>query len=87
MYTVIIFTLSLPELYYCTVIVVLYTLSHFQLCNPMDCSIPGFPVLHYLLEFAQNHVHRVSDVIQPSHPLLDSSPSALNISQHQSLPH
>ena len=46
----------------------------------MDCSMPGFPVLHCLLEFAQTHVHRVGDVIQPSHP--PSSPSsALNLSQ------
>ena len=42
------------------------------LCDPMDCSTPGFPVLHCLLEFAQAHVHWVSDAIQPSHPL--SSP-------------
>ena len=41
--------------------------------DPMDCSTPGFPVLHYLLEFAQTHVHRVSEAIQPSHPLLPSS--------------
>ena len=40
------------------------------LCDPMDCSMPGFPVLHYLLEFAQTHVHWVDDAIQPSHPLL-----------------
>ena len=39
------------------------------LCNPMDCSMPGFPVLHHLLEFAQTHVHSVHDAIQPSHPL------------------
>ena len=38
-------------------------------CNPMDCSRPGFPVLHHLLEFAQTYVHCVSDAIQPSHPL------------------
>ena len=54
------------------------------LCNPMDCSRPGFPVLHYLLEFAQTHVHWVGDAIQPSHPL-SSSPPALNLSQHQGL--
>ena len=36
---------------------------------PVDCSTPGFPVLHYLSEFAQTHVHRVNDAIQPSHPL------------------
>ena len=40
------------------------------LCDPMNCSTPGFPVLRYLLEFAQTNVHRVSDAIQPSHPLL-----------------
>ena len=40
------------------------------LCDPMGCSMPGFPGLHYLLEFAQIHVHWVSDSIQPSHPLL-----------------
>ena len=51
----------------------------------MDCSMPGFPVLHYLLKFAQIHVHCISDAIQPSHPLLPSSPSAFNLSQHQGL--
>ena len=54
-----------------------------QLCDPMDCSTPGFPVHHQLSEPIQTHVHRVSDVIQPSHPLLSPSPPALNISQHQ----
>ena len=43
--------------------------SCLTLCNPMDCSMPGFPVLHYLEEFAQPHVHWVNDDIQPSHPL------------------
>ena len=57
----------------------------FQL--PMDCSMSGFPVLHYLPEFAQTHVHRVSDVIQPSRPLLSPSHLALNLSQHQGLFH
>ena len=47
--------------------------------------MPGFPVLHYLLEFTQIHVHRVGDAIQPSHPLLPPSPFALNLSQHQDL--
>ena len=51
------------------------------LCDPMDCSTPGFPVHHQLLELAQTHVHRIGDAIQPSHPLL--SPPALNLSQHQ----
>ena len=47
------------------------------LCDPMDCSTPGFPVLHCILEFVQTHVHWVSDAIQPSHPLLPSSPFGL----------
>ena len=45
------------------------------LCNPMNCSTPGFPVLHHLGEFAQTHVHWVGDIIQPSHPLSSSSPA------------
>ena len=55
------------------------------LCNPMDCSMSGFPVFHYLLEFAQIHVHWVSDAIQPFHPLSLPSPPAVNLSQHQGL--
>ena len=55
------------------------------LCNPMDCSMPGLPVHHQLLEFTQTHIHRVSDAIQPSHPLLSPFPPALNLSQHQGL--
>ena len=51
----------------------------------MDCSTPGFPVLHYVPEFAQTHVHWVSDAIQPSHSLPSSSSPALNLSQHQAL--
>ena len=54
-------------------------------CNPMNRSTPGLPVHHQLLEFTQTHGHRVGDAIQPSHPLLSSSPPALNLSQHQSL--
>ena len=55
------------------------------LCDPTDCSMPGFPVHHQLLELAQNHVHRVSEAIQPSHPLSSPSPPAFNLSQHQGL--
>ena len=55
------------------------------LCNPKDCSMPALLVLHYLLEFAQTHIHSVSDAIQPSHPLLSPSPPAFNLSQHQDL--
>ena len=55
------------------------------LCDPINCSTPGLPVHHQLPEFIQTHVHRVSDAIQPSHPLSSPSPSAPNPSQHQSL--
>ena len=55
------------------------------LCDPINCSTPGLPVHHQLPDFTQTHVHRVSDAIQPSHPLLSSSPPAPNPSQHQSL--
>ena len=55
------------------------------LCDPMNCSTPGLPVYHQLPEFTQTHIHRVSDAIQPSHPLLSPSPPAPNPSQHQSL--
>ena len=51
----------------------------------MDCSTPGSPVLHHLLELAQTYVHRMSDAIPPSHLLSPPSPPALNLSQHQSL--
>ena len=55
------------------------------LCDPMNRSTPGLPVHHQLPEFTETHVHRVSDDIQPSHPLLSSSPPAPNPSQHQGL--
>ena len=55
------------------------------LSNPMDCIMPGLLVLHHLLEFAQVYIHCISDAIQPSHPLMPSSPSALNLLQHQGL--
>ena len=54
-------------------------------CNPIDCSMPGFPVLHHLLDLGQTHVYRVGDAIQPSHPLLPPSPPAFNLPQHQDL--
>ena len=61
------------------------SLSRVRLCDPMNHSTPGLPVHHQLPEFTQTHVHRVSDAIQPSHPLLSPSPPALDLSQHQGL--
>ena len=61
------------------------TQSCLTLCDPMNRSTPGLPVHHQLLEFTQTHVHRVSDAIQPSHPLSFPSPPAPNPSQLQSL--
>ena len=55
------------------------------LCDPMNRSMPGLPVHHQLPEFTQTHVHRVSDAIQPSHPLSSHCPPPPNPSQHQSL--
>ena len=59
--------------------------SCLTLCDPMDCSTPGFPVHHQLPELAQTHVHWVGDAIQPSHPLSSPSPPAFNLSQLQGL--
>ena len=55
------------------------------LWDPMDCSMPGFPVHHQLPEPTQTHVHWVSDAIQPSHPLSFPTPPTFNLSQHQGL--
>ena len=55
------------------------------LCNPMDCSILGVPVIHCLPEFAQTHIHCVDDAIQPSHLLSPSSPPAFSLSQNRGL--
>ena len=68
------------------VIVVVQSPSHVWLLEtPMDCCTPGFLVPHYVLKFAQVHFHCIGDAIQPSHPLTPSSPSVLNLSQHQGL--
>ena len=55
------------------------------LCEPRDCSVPGFPVHHQLQEFTQTHVHQVGDAIQSSRPLSSPSPPAFSLSQHQGL--
>ena len=76
-----IFTLQINNwAFYCSV-----AQSCWTLCYPKDCSMPGFPVLHYLPEFAQIHVHWVEDAIQPTHLLSPPSPPALHLSQHQGL--
>ena len=54
-------------------------------CDPIDCSMQGFPVFHYLPEFAKTHVHWIGHAIQPSHLLLPPSPPALSLYQHQGI--
>ena len=72
---------SIIDTYYCSI-------TKSCLCfYPMDCKRPSLPVPHYLLEYAQVHIHWISDAIQPSHPLLPTSPVAFNFSQHQGLFH
>ena len=61
------------------------TKPYSTLCDPMNCSTPGFPVFHYLLEPTQTHVHWVGDAIQLSCPMSSPSSLALNFSQHQGL--
>ena len=80
---------SLPPFHYHPISLSVQFSSVNQSCptlsDPMNCSTPGLPVHHQLPEFTQTHVHRVSDAIQPSHPLSSPSPPAPNPSQHQSL--
>ena len=59
--------------------------SVLTLCDPLDCSMQGFPVHHQLPQLTQTHIHRVSDAIQSSHPLSSPSPPAFNCSEHQGL--
>ena len=66
-------------------LLIVQSLSCVWLCDPMDCSTPGFPVIRQLLEFAYTHVQWVNNFIQPSHSLLPSSSPAFNLSQHQGL--
>ena len=74
-------TIHVPEM-----VVFVQLLSCPTLCNPMDCSTPGFLILYHLSEFAQIHIHWVGDAYWPSHPLSPTSPPAFNLSQHQSFP-
>ena len=66
-------------------VVVVQLLSCVWLCDPTDCSTPGFPVFRHLLKTAQTHVHWVSEAIEPPHPLSSPSSPAFNFSQHSSL--
>ena len=68
------------RLYFCSV-----SQSCLTLCDPINCSMPGFSVLHYLPKFDQTHARWVDDAIQPSHPLSPVYPPALILSQHQGL--
>ena len=70
---------------FCLEFVLVQLLTCVWLFGPMNCSTPGFPVLHYLPAFVQTYVHWVNDAIQPSHPLSPPSPLALNLPQHQGL--
>ena len=78
--------MSVSQLYHYSCILLCCSVTQLcpTLCDPRDCSRPGFPLLH-LLELAQIHVHRVGDIIQPSHPLSSPSPPAFNLSQNQGL--
>ena len=59
--------------------------QHTTLVHSLDCSMPGFQVHHKLTELAQTHIHWVSDIIQPFHPLSSPSSPSFNLSQHQGL--
>ena len=61
------------------------TQSCLPLYDSMECSMPGFPILHHLMELAQTHIHWIGDAIRPSHPLSSPSPPAFSLSQHQGL--
>ena len=74
-------SLNFVQFCYCCSVAKLHQTLH----SPMDCSTPGFPLSHSLLRFSQVHVHCLADAILPSHPLLSSSHSAFNLSQHQGL--
>ena len=83
---------SNPSLLHCRWFFTIWAIWKFQftqswktLCDPTDCSMLGFPIHHQLPKLTQTHVHRVSEAIQPSHPLSSPSPLAFNISQHQGL--
>ena len=68
---------------WCSIEFTSVTQSCSTLCKPMNCSTPGLPVHHQLLQSTQTNVHWVSDAIQPSHPLSSPSPPAFHLSQHR----
>ena len=81
-----IYTPSIPASAHTETHVQLVAQLYLTLCDPMDCSTPGFPVHHQHAEITQTHDHQVSDAIQPSHPLsCPSPPPTSNLSQHQDL--
>ena len=77
---------SLCFVYFPQILKLLFvTHSCLTLHDPMDCSTPSFTLPHHLPKFAQVHVHCIRDAIELSHPLMPSSPSSLNLSQHQGI--
>ena len=70
--------------FHCVVLIAVQSLSCVQLCNPIDCNTPGFPVLHYPPEFAQTQVCGVGDAIQSSHPLSSPSPPSIRVFSNES---
>ena len=75
------------EIINCYIIfIVVQSLSHVWLCDPMDCSTSGFPVLHHLLEFIQSHIQWVRDATQPSHPVFSFSSCLQSLSTSGSFP-
>ena len=71
--------------FHCVVLIAVQSLSCVQLCNPIDCNTPGFPVLHYPPEFAQTQVCGVGDAIQSSHPLSSPSPPSIRVFSNESV--
>ena len=76
-------SIATPAFFSFPLALLLLTQSCPTLCNPVNCSAPGFPVLHHLREHAQTHVHWVGDITQPSRPLSSPSPPAFSLFLHQ----
>ena len=80
-----IFPSQINLLIVCDISCIQFSHSILSLCDPMDCSMPSFPVCHQLPELIQTHVHQIIHAIQPCHPVSPPSPRAFKLSQHQGL--